>query len=172
MLVMGGQNPWMDDSAPGHIHTFVDWLRADNSGGADFIGDLPSLVEDKCEKILIICNGDDGLYHELPVPNDGGAVGTVVGMFPEDAGVLLMNTDYIRARIWVALVVREDCIHIVNSAEAVTAEFKVVGHDPGTDVAQIKGCFAVQRGPGVCVGDVHIGEGESVEETAVVIPNL
>ena len=60
----------------------------------------------------------------------------------------------------------------MDAAEAVAAKFEIVGHDAGTGVTEIEGGFAVEGGAGIGVGDVHVGEGEAVEEGAVVVSDV
>lgn len=130
------------------------------------------MVEDEGEDVLVVRDGDDGLDDELAVAHDGGAAGAVVGVFPPDAVVLLVDADDVVHWEGVAGGVVQDRADVVDGAEAVASEFEVVGHDARAGVAEVEGGFLVVGVPGVGVGDVHVGERESVEEGAVVVVDV
>ena len=106
----------MDDCAPGDGHAFVDGLGAYDAGGADFVGKLAGLVEDEGEEVLVICYCDRALDYELAVSDNGCAVGAVVGVFPENTGVLFVDAHYVRPGVWVTVVVGDDCAHVMDCA--------------------------------------------------------
>lgn len=58
VLVVGGEDAWVDDGAPGDFQAFVDGLGAEDAGGADFVGPFASLVEDVGEDVLVVGNRD------------------------------------------------------------------------------------------------------------------
>lgn len=91
VLMVHGKDARMDNGAPRDFD--VRWLRADDPGCPNFVLYLSGLVEYEGHDVLIISNSDDGLHHELPATDDGSRPGPVVGMFPADARVLLVNTD-------------------------------------------------------------------------------
>lgn len=92
VLVVGGEDAGMDDGSPWDGEPFVDGLRGEDAGGAHLIHDFSGLVELECEDVLVVCDGDDGLEDELSVADDGCATGSVVGVFPSDPVVLLVDT--------------------------------------------------------------------------------
>lgn len=71
VLVVHSQHARVYNSTPGHFDTFVDWLRADNTGSADLILDFASLIEDEGHDVLVVCNSDDRLDDELSVTDNG-----------------------------------------------------------------------------------------------------
>ena len=93
VLVVGGEDAWVDDGTPGDGDAGVDGLRADDSRGADFIAEFASLVEDEGEDVFVVGHCDDGLQDEFAGARDGGPVGAVVGVFPANPGVLLVDAD-------------------------------------------------------------------------------
>ena len=172
VLVVHGEDAGVDDGAPGDGGVGVDGLRGDDAGGADFVGEFAVLGEDEGEDILVVGDGDDGLEDELAGARDGSQARAVVGVFPADAGVLFVDADDVVHWEGVARVVGDEGREVVDAAQAVAAEFEVVGHDAGAGVAEVEGGFAVEGGAGVGVGDVHVGEGEAVEEGAVVVADV
>ena len=172
VLVVGGQDAGVDDGAPGDGEASVDGLGGDDAGGADLVGQLAGLVEDEGEDVLVVGDCDDGLEHQFAGAGDGGGAGAVVGVFPADAGVLFVDADDVFHGQGGAFVVREEAVEVVDGAQTVAAEGEVVGHDAGAGVAEVEGGFAVERGAGVSVGDVHVGEGEAVEQGAAVVADL
>ena len=60
----------------------------------------------------------------------------------------------------------------MDAAEAVTAEFEIVGHDACAGVAKVEGGFAMERMARVGVGNVHVRKGEAVEKGAVVVTDV
>lgn len=172
VLVVDGQDARVDDGAPGDLDAVVDGLGADDAGRSDLVRQLTRLVEHEGHDVFVVGDGDDGLDDEFSAADDGCFAGAVVGVLPADAGVLLVDTDYVLHGHWLPLVARYDSAQVVDRAQAVAAQFQVVRHGARTGVAEIKGRFLVERCPGVTVGDVHIGECQAVEETAAIISHL
>ena len=172
MLVVRGEDAGVDDGAEGDGEAFIDGLCGEDTGGADFVGELAGLVEDEGEDVLVVGDGDDGLDYELTVAHDGGAPGAVVGVLPPDAAVLLVDADYVVHGQGLAGGVVQDRADIVDGAEAVASELEVVCHDTGSGIAKIEGRLLVIGVAGVGVWDVHVGERQSVEEGAAVIVDV
>ncbi len=109
---------------------------------------------------------------KLAVAGDGGAAGAVIRVFPADAVILFVDANDVLHGHGLAVGIRENGAKVVDGAQAVTAEFEIIGHHTCTGVTKIKGCFLVERGTGVGVGDVHVGKGETVEEASAVVADL
>lgn len=103
VLVVDGQDAGVDDCAPWYFDAFVNGLGADDAGCSDLVGELARLVEHEGHDVFVVGDGDDGLEDQLPASNDGCSAGSVVGVLPADAGVLLMDADYIFHGYWFAL---------------------------------------------------------------------
>lgn len=58
VLVMGGEDAWVHDCAPGDFDAFVDGLSAEDTGGADFVGPFAGLVEHEGEDVFVVRDGD------------------------------------------------------------------------------------------------------------------
>ena len=172
VLVVDGQHARVDDGAPGDGDAFVDGLGGEDAGGADLVGQFAGLVEDEGEDVFVVGDGDDGLQDELAGARDGRQVGAVVGVFPADAGVLLVHAHDVLHRQGLALVIRNESRDVVDAAQTVAAQSEVVGHDAGTGVAQVKGGFAMEGGSGIAVRDVHVGESQAIEEGAIVVADI
>lgn len=106
VLMVGCEDTGVNDCSPWDGKTFVNWLGREDTSGADLVHNFSGLVELEGENILVICNGDYGLKNKLSVANDCCAASSVVGVFPSDTVILLVNADY----VW----------HIDNSSFIVT----------------------------------------------------
>ena len=95
VLVVDGKDARVDDGAPGYFDALVDGLGADDAGGSDLVGHLAGLVEHEGHDVFVIGDCDDGLDDQLPASYNGCSAGSVVGVLPANAGVLLVNTDYV-----------------------------------------------------------------------------
>lgn len=102
VLVVDGEDAGVDDGAPGDFDVFVDGLGADDAGGSDLVGHLACLVEHEGHDVLVIGDCDDGLDDQLPASYNSCSAGSVVGVLPANAGVLLMNTDYVFHGHWLS----------------------------------------------------------------------
>jgi hypothetical protein len=58
VLVVGCEDAGVDYGSPGDFEVFVDGLRAEDAGGADFVGPFAGLVEHEGEDILVVGDGD------------------------------------------------------------------------------------------------------------------
>ena len=172
VLVVCCQHARVNDGAPGDRNTRVDGLGADDTGGADLVGEFAGLVEHEGEDVLVVRDGDDGLDDELAVAGDGGAAGAIVRMFPADAVVLFVDADDVFHGHGVAGWIGKDGAKVVDGAQAVATEFEVVGHDAGAGVAEVESGFFVKGRPGVGIRDIHVGEGEAVKKASAVVTDL
>ena len=116
VLVVSGEDTWVDHSSPRDGDALVNRLSADDSRSADFIGNLASLVEQESQDVLVIRDSDNRLNNQLAVPGYGCAAGAVIGVFPADTVVLLVDADDILHRHGLAVGVGEDSAEIVNGA--------------------------------------------------------
>lgn len=114
VLVVGREHAWVDDCAPRDLETFVDGLGAEDTGGADFVDDISSLIEHEGEDVFVIGDGDDGLNYKLSVPYHSGPSGSVVCVLPADASILFVNAHNILHDLWLSFVVRENSTEIMN----------------------------------------------------------
>jgi hypothetical protein len=170
MLVVRGEDAGVDDCAPWNFNALIDWLGGEDTSGADFIYELASLVEHECEDVLVVGDGDDGLEDELAVADHGGAAGTVVGVLPADAVILLMDADDVGHLEWIALRVVENGREVLDAAETIASELEVVSHDACAAVTKIESCLLVEWVAWISVWDVHVRKGQAIEEwTAIVV---
>ena len=95
VLMVDGQDARVDDSAPWDVDAFVDGLGADDARRSDLVRHLARLVEHEGHDVFVVGHRDDGLEDQLPASHNGCSAGPVIGVLPPDAGVLLMDTDYI-----------------------------------------------------------------------------
>lgn len=116
VLVVDGQDARVDDGAPGDLDALVDGLRADDARRADLVRELAGLVEHEGHDVLVVGDGDDGLDDKLAAADDGGFAGAVVGVLPADAGVLLVDTDYVLHGHGLPLVACYDAAQVVDRA--------------------------------------------------------
>lgn len=104
VLVVDGEDARVDDGAPGDLDALVDGLGADDARRADLVRQLAGLVEHEGHDVFVVGDGDDGLDDELAAADDGCFAGAVVGVLPADAGVLLVDTDYVLHGYWLSRV--------------------------------------------------------------------
>ena len=83
----------MHNRAPRYFDTLIYRLSTYDTCGSYFVTDLARLVKYECEYVLVIGNGDDGLYYQLAVSNAHSSTCAVVRVFPPDSGILLVNTN-------------------------------------------------------------------------------
>lgn len=103
VLVVDGEDAGVDDGAPWYFDALVDGLGADDAGGSDLVGHLAGLVEHEGHDVFVVGDCDDGLDNQLPASYNGCSAGSVVGVLPANAGVLLMNTDYVFHGHWLSV---------------------------------------------------------------------
>ncbi len=103
VLVVDGEDARVDDGSPWHFDAFVNGLSADDAGRSDLVGQLACLIEHESHDVFIISNCDDGLDDEFPTSSNSCSASSVVGMFPADASVLLMDTNYVLHGHWLSV---------------------------------------------------------------------
>lgn len=125
--------------------------------------------ESVVEAVLVVGGSDDLGDDEFPVTGrDHGAV-TVVGVFVQEAVVLLVNADGVLDDSSLTVGGRHDTVHVVNSTLAVTTQLQGVGHETGTVLADIESVLLVVRLLGAAVGDDHLDDGDTVEQSALAV---
>lgn len=172
VLVVGCEYAWVDDCAPRNLETFVNGLRAENTGGADFVNDISSLIEHECKNVFVIGDGDDGLNYKLSVPYDSGPSGSVVGVLPADASILFVNAHNILHGLRLSLVVRKYSTEVVNRTETVAAELQIVSHNSCSSISEVEGCLSVEWRSWIGVWNIHIRERKAIEQAPSIIANL
>ena len=55
------RTPNSKTSSPGDFDAIIDGLRAEDAGGADFVGPFAGLVKHEGEDVLVVGDGDAGL---------------------------------------------------------------------------------------------------------------
>ena len=70
----------MYHGSPRYFNTFVDGLCAEDSGRSDLVIDFSGLVENECQDVFVVADGDDTLEYQLSVASDYCTSGTVVGV--------------------------------------------------------------------------------------------
>lgn len=156
MLVVSGEDARMDNGAPGDGDAGINGLSAEDAGGADFIDELAGLVEHEGHDIFVIRDGDDGLDDEFAVAYYSCTAGVVVGVLPPYAGILFVDANDVFHWQRLAIVIVQDCVQIVDGAETVTTELKIVSHNASANIAKVEGCFSVEWGPRISVWNVHV----------------
>ena len=116
VLVVDGEDAGVDDGSPRDFDAFVDGLGADDAGRPDLVGHLAGLVEHEGHDVFIVGDRDDGLDDEFPTSDNSCPAGSVVGVLPANAGVLLMDTDYIFHGHWLSVRGCQDSAQIVDGA--------------------------------------------------------
>ena len=102
VLMVDGEDARVDDGPPWYFDPFVDGLSADDASGSDLVGHLACLVEHEGHDVFVVGDCNDGLDNQLPASNNSCSAGSVVGVLPANAGVLLMDTDYIFHGHWLS----------------------------------------------------------------------
>jgi len=156
VLVVGGENAGMDHCTPWNFDPLVDGLRADDAGGSDFVGHFTCLIEDESQDVLVVGDGDNGLNDKLSISNHHGSTGTVVGVFPANPRVLLVDTNNVLHGHCITLVGSQNRVEVVDYTKTIAARFQVIGHDTGTGIAKVEGGFPVKWRPRIGVRDVHL----------------
>ena len=97
VLVVWSQHAGCDGCAVGCGFLVVDGGRhgGEDACGADLVEDGRILAEVPGEDVLVVAYRDDGLQDEDARPCDDGVLRAEVGVFPEDAVVLLVAADYV-----------------------------------------------------------------------------
>jgi hypothetical protein len=80
MLVVGCHDPWCNKCSVWYRITYVYGRGGEDSCGADFVIDGPSLGELKSEYVFVISNCNNCLENEEARACYYGIVGSVVGM--------------------------------------------------------------------------------------------
>jgi hypothetical protein len=83
-----------------------------------------------------------------------------------------MNADDIRVRDCLALIIAQNSAQIINGPEAITSEFKIVGHDASASIAEVKRGLLVEGMSRVRIRDTHVREGKAIEQAAVIVTDL
>ena len=154
VLVVSSEYSGMDDGAPRDFH--VRWLCADDPRCSDFVLHLASLVEYEGHDVLVISNSDDGLYHELSTTDNGGRTGSIIGVFPPNASVLLVNTNHVLHGPGITFICVEHGTEVMNGPKTVTSKLKIIGHDTCAGIAEVECCLLMERVPRVGIGDDHV----------------
>lgn len=145
VLVVLGERTRVDDVAVVALLAWVDVDDADDAGGARLDDDAAGLVELVGEDVLVVGQGNDELHDQLAVAGHNGAARSPVGVLPADAVVLLVQTDDVGMRRGFAVTADDDGIEILDHAQAVAAEGKIVGAVTGTTVSEIEGLLSLER---------------------------
>ena len=182
MLMMCSKNLIVDNSTirtTDFIHGFVNGLGGQNTGCPDFKMNIRSLTKLPCLKlvsrkeresykgIFVVCNCDDILHNKNSCTSNSCNIGAVVGVFPANSTILLMQTDCILHLDWLAIVVGNISVKVLLSDEVksrtnlddtktITTKLEIVGGDSSPDITEIKSRFAVIRRPRVCIRNKHI----------------
>lgn len=172
VLVMGGEYTGVHDCTPWDGETFIDRLGGEDTGGADLVHKFSGLVELEGENVLVVCDGENGLENELSVADDGCTAGSVVGVFPSDAVVLFVNTDYVWHFKYSSFVIIENGGEVVDGTKTITSELKVVCSDTCTYITEIESSLSVEWVTRIGIWNVHIRKRQSVEERAPIIVNI
>lgn len=94
VLVVLGEDTRRNNVAVLGRLTLVNGDDADHAGGARLDGDAAGLVELEGEDVLVVGEGADELDDKLAHAGDDAAVGAEVGVLPQDAAVLLVQTHH------------------------------------------------------------------------------
>lgn len=175
VLVVHGQDARVHHRAEGDaglVELVVDGLRGQDARGPDFVDDFAGLVEHEGQDVLVVGHGDDALQHQFAVAYHRRPPSAVVGVLPPDPGVLLVDAHAVFDRRGRALVVGDDGRDVLDVAETVAAKLEVVGHGTGTGVTEIVGGLLVVGVSRVGVWDVHVGQGEAVEQGARIVTHV
>lgn len=79
VLMVRSKDAWVDDSAPRHLDALVDGRSAEDPRGTDLVDELPGLIEHESQDVFVVGDSDDGLEHQLPIPDQGRSSGTLHG---------------------------------------------------------------------------------------------
>ena len=103
VLMVDGEDARVDDGSPWYLDAFVNGLSADDAGRSDLVGQLARLIEHESHDVLIVGDCDDGLDDEFPTSNNSCSAGSVVGVLPANASVLLVDADYVVHGHWLSV---------------------------------------------------------------------
>ena len=135
VLVRGAQHARVHDGTPGHINTVVHGLRAEDPRCAHLVLDLPRLVEDEGQYVIVVANVDDGLHHQFPIARQRRTIATVVQVLPQDAVILLVDTYYVVFRHGLAIAIDQEPVHVVDGTQTVAPKLEVVRQQTGADIS-------------------------------------
>lgn len=156
VLVVGSKYSRMNNGSPRDLNTLIDGLGGEDTGGANLVDDLASLVKHECKNVFVVGHSDDRLQNKFTVANDRSTTGTVVGMLPANTSILLMDTHAVGHFHSFTLVVRDDSREVVDRAKAVASKLQVVGHDSRTDITEVESSLLVVGVAWVGVRNVHV----------------
>ncbi len=156
VLVVSGKDARVDNGAPGDGDAWVNGLGVEDAGGADFVDELAGLIEHKGHDIFVVRDSDNGLDDEFAVAYYSSTTGVVVGVLPTYARILLMNAHDVFHWQGFAMFIVQDCVQIVDGAEAVTTELEIISRNASAHIAEVEGCFSVEWGPRISVWNVHV----------------
>jgi hypothetical protein len=81
-----------------------------------------------------------------------------IAYLPANPLILLMKTHDIRSYPWFSVGSDNDAIKVLDYAQAVTTERKIVSAVSSASVTEIEGLFAVERRSGVGVRHSHLAD--------------
>lgn len=123
VLMVSGEDAWVDNRTPWDFEAFVDGLGRENTSGTDFVSQLTGLVEHESHNVLVVGNwrrksaiethassairltSDDALHDQLAVSYNSCTASAIVGVLPANPSVLFVNADNVRHVKWAALVI-------------------------------------------------------------------
>jgi len=125
--------------------------------------------EGMVEAVFVVGGGDDLRDDELAITGgDDGAV-TVIGVLVQKTVVFLVNADGVLDDSGITLASSHDGIEVVDGALAITSELQRVGHETGTILTDVESVLLVVRRVGVTVGNDHLDDTDTVEESALAV---
>lgn len=166
VLVVLGQGPRGDDIAPGAALARVDVDHRHDPRRARLHRDPAGLVELVRKDVLVVGERDDELHHQFAGPGDDGAAGPPVGVFPADAVVLFVQAHHVRRDLGSPVGPRADPVKVLDHAEAVAAQRKVVGAVTRSTVTKVEGLLAWEHASWIGVWHRHFTHAESVHDAS------
>ena len=120
------------------------------------------------EAVLVVANRGNGRDHKAPRAGAVDSPGVVVGVFPEQVVVLLVDADGVRNRQRLAGPGIRDTVEVGDLAEAVAPEPERVGQGAEAVLADVEDVLEVGGRAGVTVRDHELCDRGSVADRAAL----
>lgn len=133
----------------------------------ELVGTVQS--EGVVEAVLVVGGSDDLRDDKLAVTGRDDSTITVIGVLVEKTVVLFVNANSVLNDSGLTVTSGHHTIHVVDGTLAITTQLQGVGHETGTILTNVEGVLLVVRLLGAAVGDNHLNNGDTVEQSALAV---